>query len=68
MKTILLVINEAGFFLSHRMPVALAAKKAGYEVLIASPDGKAVGDIIGAGLKHVIWPMSRSGIHPFHEV
>jgi len=33
---IIIVVNELWFFLSHRLPIALAARDAGYEVHIAS--------------------------------
>jgi len=33
---LVIVVNELRFFLSHRLPIALAAKDAGYEVHIAS--------------------------------
>lgn len=38
MKRILYVVNDAPFFLSHRLPLALAAQAAGYEVHVATPD------------------------------
>jgi glycosyltransferase involved in cell wall biosynthesis len=33
---LIIVVNELWFFLSHRLPIALAARDAGYEVYIAS--------------------------------
>lgn len=33
---LLFVVNEAGFFLSHRLPIALAAKKRGFDVHLAA--------------------------------
>jgi len=44
-KKILIVVNVDWFFLSHRLPIALAAKKAGFEVTIAAAD-TGVSDII----------------------
>ena len=37
---LIIVVNELRFFLSHRLPVAIAARDAGYEVHIASYSGK----------------------------
>jgi len=37
---LLIVVNELRFFLSHRLPIALVARDAGYEVHIASHVGK----------------------------
>jgi len=36
---LIIVVNELWFFLSHRLPIALAARDAGYEVHIASSIG-----------------------------
>ena len=36
---LLFVINDLGFLISHRLPVAQAALEAGYEVHIAAPMG-----------------------------
>ena len=36
---LIIIVNELWFFLSHRLPVALAARNAGYEVHIASRSG-----------------------------
>jgi len=36
---LIIVVNELWFFLSHRLPIALAARDAGYEVHIASRSG-----------------------------
>ena len=33
---LIIVVNELRFFLSHRLPIALAARDAGYEVHVAS--------------------------------
>lgn len=36
-KRLLFVVNDAGFFVSHRLPIALEAQKKGYEVHICTP-------------------------------
>ena len=36
---LIIVVNELWFFLSHRLPIALAARDAGYEVHVASRSG-----------------------------
>ncbi|BCG47774.1 Putative glycosyltransferase [Citrifermentans bremense] len=35
---ILFVVNDSSFFISHRLPIAQGASKAGYEVHVAAPD------------------------------
>lgn len=51
------------FFLSHRLPVALAAQKAGWDVTIVTADTGKLNDIEAAGLKTINLPMSRSGMN-----
>jgi glycosyltransferase involved in cell wall biosynthesis len=66
--TVLIVVNHAGFFLSHRLPVALAAREAGYDVHVATPRSKHVPKIIDAGLTWHPITLSRSGRNPFREL
>src|SRR5712691_4925109 len=65
---ILFVINHAGFFLSHRLPLALAAQAAGYDVHIATPMSKHVRRIRDAGLSWTQIHLSRSGRNPLAEL
>lgn len=64
---LLYVVNNPAFFLSHRLPIALAAKDAGYDVHVATMPGDASADIIAHGLHHHNIPMSRSGKNPLQE-
>ena len=45
-RRLLFVVNNPAFFMSHRLPVALAAQRAGYDVHVATMDG-------------LPWPISR---------
>lgn len=65
---LLIVVNNPAFFLSHRLPVALAAKEAGYDVHVATMNGPCVPDIVGHGLTHHVIPLSRSGKNPLREL
>jgi glycosyltransferase involved in cell wall biosynthesis len=65
---VLFVVNDAAFFLSHRLPIALAARKSGYEVHVATPDGSAVADVVSARFAHHRLPLSRSGLNPLQEL
>jgi glycosyltransferase involved in cell wall biosynthesis len=67
-RRILFVVNHAGFFLSHRLPIALAAQAAGYDVTIATPRSKHVPRIEAAGLRWVPISIERSGLNPFREL
>lgn len=63
-----IVVNVDWFFLSHRLVVALAAQKAGWDVTIITADTGRLKDIESAGLKVVDLPMSRSGMNILQEL
>jgi len=65
--TLLFVVNVDWFFLSHRLPIALAAKKAGFHVVVAAADtGK--GEVIRQhGLSFLRMPMLRKLSGPIPE-
>lgn len=65
---LLFVVNNPAFFLSHRVPIALAARDAGYEVHVATMDGPTVPIIREHGFTHHVIPMNRSGRHPLEEL
>src|SRR5690606_5744377 len=67
-RRLLFVVNNPAFFLSHRLPIALAARDAGFEVHVATMDGPSVPIIRGHGLVHHVIPMSRSGRNPLEEL
>lgn len=64
---LLFVINQTEFFLSHRLPLALAAQRQGYEVHIATPSSPGVTVIRENDLPHHDVSFSRQGMHPFRE-
>ena len=68
MKKLYIVVNVDWFFLSHRLPVALAAHKAGWDVTIVTADTGQLKDIEAAGLKTIDLPMSRSGMNIMEEL
>lgn len=63
-----IVVNVDWFFLSHRLPVALAAQKAGWDVTIVTADTGQLKEIEAAGLRAINLPMSRSGMNPVQEL
>lgn len=67
-RRLLFVVNNPAFFLSHRLPLALGAQEAGFEVHVATMAGATVPQIVSHGLVHHIIPMSRSGMHPVEEL
>jgi glycosyltransferase involved in cell wall biosynthesis len=67
-KTLLIVVNTAAFFRSHREPVALAARAAGYRVVVATADGPDSPVTEDSGLELRSVPLTRSGRNPFTEL
>ncbi|MGH7512775.1 MAG: glycosyltransferase family 4 protein [Gemmatimonadales bacterium] len=67
-RRLLYVFNDAGFFLSHRLPVARAAAAAGYEVHVATPPGAAVAQVEAHGFGHHPIGLTRRGVNPGGEL
>lgn len=67
MPKLLMIINTPEFFLSHRLPIAQAAKQKGYDVHIATGPGNSSDKIKQAGFAHYTIPLSRSGTNPLKE-
>jgi glycosyltransferase involved in cell wall biosynthesis len=67
-RKILFVGNHAGFFVSHRLPIACAASAAGYDVHVATPRSKHVPRLVASGLAWHELRLSRSGMNPFAEL
>lgn len=67
-KRLFIVVNNPAFFLSHRLPLALGAREAGFDVHVVTMDGPAVEQIVGHGLTHHVIPLSRSGGNPVEEL
>jgi glycosyltransferase involved in cell wall biosynthesis len=68
MPRLLIVVNHAAYFLSHRLPIALAAQRSGYDVHIATGPGPADPEVVAQGLTHHPLPLSRSGLRPLDEL
>lgn len=69
-KKLLIVANVGWAFVSHRMPVAIAARTAGYDVHVATSldprlDANTPRTLAAAGLHLHSVQFSRSGINPF---
>jgi glycosyltransferase involved in cell wall biosynthesis len=65
---LLFVVNDAAFFVSHRLPLALAAQRGGYEVHVATPQGPGVIEIELHGISHHAISLARSGKEPIAEL
>jgi len=74
-KRIVYVVNHAAFFVSHRLPIAIAAKQAGHEVrLLTGQAGcgemekAAVAALRAVGISHHRAMFSSSGTNPIFEL
>lgn len=69
MTKLLFVVNIPRFFMTHRLPMALAAQQAGYEVHVATSDADAenVAAIRATGLPFHPLPLAQHGTHPLQE-
>lgn len=65
---ILYVVNVDWFFISHRLPLALEAKKRGYEVTIATTNTGRFKELESFGFKLFDLKIKRSGTNPFKEL
>jgi len=67
---LLYVVNIPRFFVSHRLPLALAARDAGFNVYIATSglDASSVNQITAHGLQFHPLPLSQHGVNPLREL
>ncbi len=65
---LLFLISEDWVFCSHRLPLAVAAREAGFEVTIATRVNQDGGRIRAAGLDLVPLHWSRRSTHPLREL
>lgn len=67
-KVILFIVNDAGFFISHRLAVAKGAQADGYAVHVACMPGPLVERFRAESFTSHPLPLSRSGRNPFAEL
>lgn len=65
---LLFIVNTTDFFLSHRLPLALAARDKGYDVHIATGSGDNCKKISSLGFEYHFLPISRSGLNLWREL
>lgn len=68
MPSLLIVVNEDVFFLSHRKEIALCAQKEGYDVTIVAKDTGKRREIESLGLKMIELPINPTGENLFEEL
>lgn len=65
---VIIVVNRDSFFLSHRLPIAIALKARGYDVIIVAEDTGYSKKIARHGLQFIPLPIKRRGRNPFTEL
>ena len=65
---LLFVVTEDWYFVSHRLPLAVAAQAAGFEVAVATRAGRQADVIRNAGIRLIPSALSRRGGNPLAEV
>ncbi len=65
---LLFVVTEDWYFVSHRLPLAVAAKAAGFDVAVATREGQQTEVIRNAGIRLIPFSLSRRGGNPLREV
>lgn len=66
-QRIFFVVNTPEFFLSHRLPLAIAAQEEGFDVHVVTAGGPEVQSIQSFGFTHHLVPFARSGQNPLSE-
>ena len=68
-KRLLFILNDAPFFVSHRLSLAVAARDAGFEVHVAvAHESGAVDTIRSVGIHHHDIPLKRAARGPVGEI
>ena len=67
MPKLFIIVNEDRFFLSHRLPIALEAKKKGLDVTIVAKDTGHLQEIKDYGFNIIDMPINPTGMNPLEE-
>lgn len=65
---LLFIVTEDWFFRSHFLDRALAAKSAGFDVIVAAKEGADAATIRRHGLRFLPLPFDRRSLNPLHEL
>jgi glycosyltransferase involved in cell wall biosynthesis len=68
MKKLCFFVTEDWYFVSHRLPLAVAAKAAGYDVSVATRVRRHGDTIRAAGVRVIPFENARAGLNPLREL
>ena len=67
-KTLLIIVSHLSFFISHRLEIALSAKRLGYKVKVSVGEIDAdIKYLSQKGIESFHVPIQRGGINPFKD-
>ena len=66
-RRLLFVVNDTEFFVSHRLPVAVAAQKAGFEIDLAALDTGGLDEVRAHGITYHPLAVDRTGLNPLRD-
>lgn len=64
---VLFVVNDSRFFVTHRLPLALGIRDAGYDVHVAASPESGVSAILAAGLPFHPLRLAKQGMNPLAD-
>lgn len=64
MPRLIFLVTEDWYFVSHRLPLAVAAKKTGFDVTVITRCGDSCRQIEAAGIEVISFDMARRGLNP----
>jgi glycosyltransferase involved in cell wall biosynthesis len=69
-QALLIIVNDLKYFLSHRLNIALAAKKSGYKVYVGygASDRISMLSLKRINLEFFYVPIKRGGFNPWNEI
>lgn len=66
-RSILFVSHDIGFFVSHRLAIAIAAQQRGYRVAVVGPAENGVEVLRAHAIRHIAWQIPSGLNHPFRQ-
>ena len=67
-RRLLFVVNDTAFFVSHRLPLAVAAQDAGFEIALAALDAGGLEKVRAHRIAYHPLAIDRTGINPLRDV
>ena len=67
-RKVLFVVNDAGFFKSHRLRLAQEAQARGYEAVVACGESTGESALEEFGIRCRSFDLSRSGLNPLRDL